>query len=200
MSSLIYIHGFNSSPNSTKAQIIASSLETLGFSDDEYIVPDLNYEPEQAIAKLVDCIETLLARNEDVYLIGSSLGGYYATYLAEKYGLKAVLINPAVKPYELLREYIGPNKNIYTGEEYDISEDHMTQLKLIDINKVANPLDYLIMVQTDDETLDYRQATNKFWQSPLLIEYGGNHSFEDFPSKLTLIKQFFRSSKQRVLS
>ncbi|GLQ32491.1 YqiA/YcfP family alpha/beta fold hydrolase [Litoribrevibacter albus] len=198
MSSLIYIHGFNSSPNSTKARIIGNSLDILGFSSDNYIVPDLNYEPDQAIAKLVDCIETLLARQEDIYLIGSSLGGFYATYLAEKYGLKTVLVNPAIRPYELLMDYLGPNKNIYTGEEYDISEEHVAQLKALDISSVTSPSDYLVLVQTDDETLDYRQATNKFWQSPLVIEYGGNHSFEDFQSKLILMKQFFSPPTQAL--
>jgi predicted esterase YcpF (UPF0227 family) len=114
--------------------------------------------------------------------------------------LKAVLINPAVKPYELLLDYLGPNKNIYTGEEYVISEEHMAQLKALDVTRIDTPQDYLLLVQTDDETLDYRQATDKFWQSPSSIEYGGNHSFEGFESKLVMIKQFFQSSTRLALS
>ncbi|MFC3153111.1 YqiA/YcfP family alpha/beta fold hydrolase [Litoribrevibacter euphylliae] len=200
MSSLIYIHGFNSSPESTKAKIIGNSLSVLGFDSDSYIVPNLAYEPDQAIASLVDCIETLKARGEEIYLIGSSLGGYYATYLAAKYQLKTVLINPAVKPYELLVDYLGSNKNIYTGDEYEITQDHMAQLKALDIDELASPEDVLLLVQTDDETLDYHQATDKFWQSPSVIEYGGNHSFDDFPTKLLLIKQFFQASPREALS
>jgi len=163
MSSLIYIHGFNSSPESTKAKIIGGALDQLDIDSDHYLVPSLAYEPEQAISELTDDIETLLARNEEVYLIGSSLGGYYATYLAEKYQLKAVLVNPAVKPYELLMDYLGLNKNIYTGEEYEISEAHMEQLKALDVLETKHAENYLLLVQTDDETLDYHQATTKFW-------------------------------------
>lgn len=200
MSSLIYIHGFNSSPESTKAKMIGNALNVLGFDSDSYIVPNLAYEPDQAIASLIDCIETLKARGEDIYLIGSSLGGYYATYLATKYQLKTVLINPAVKPYELLVDYLGPNKNVYTGEEYEITQDHMAQLKAFDVAELTAPEDFLLLVQTDDETLDYHQATDKFWQSPSVIEYGGNHSFDDFPSKLLVIKQFFKASPFAALS
>lgn len=190
---LMYIHGFNSSPESTKAKIIGDSLDQLDITIDHYIVPDLAYEPDEAITLLADRIETLLARGEQVDLIGSSLGGYYATYLAEKYHLKAVLVNPAVKPYELLKDYLGLNKNIYTGEEYQITDEHMTQLKCLDVSEPKHPEDYLLLVQTDDEVLDYHQATDKFWRSPSIIEYGGNHSFENFQSKLSVIKQFFQS-------
>ncbi len=193
MSSLIYIHGFNSSPESTKAKVLNQSLDLLGMDISRCMVPDLAYEPEQAVSELIDLIETSQAQGEQVYLIGSSLGGFYATYLAEKYNLKAVLVNPAVRPYELLQDYLGPNKNIYTGEEYQITEQHMQQLKNLDVEIVDSPENYLLLVQTDDEVLDYKQATDKYWQSPNVIEYGGNHSFDDFRSKLTVIGQFFNA-------
>ena len=200
MSSLIYIHGFNSSPESTKAKIIGGALDQLDIDSDHYLVPSLAYEPDQAISELTDHIETLLARKEEVYLIGSSLGGYYATYLAEKYQLKAVLVNPAVKPYELLVDYLGLNRNIYTGEEYEISEAHMEQLKALDVSETKYPENYLLLVQTDDETLDYHQATEKFWQSPMMVEFGGNHSFEHFETKLPMIRQFFEMSSSETMA
>jgi predicted esterase YcpF (UPF0227 family) len=192
MASLIYIHGFNSSPESAKAKLLEQSLEQLKIPIDHYIVPDLAYEPQQAIAKLIDEIETLLSRDEDIFLIGSSLGGFYATYLAELYGLKTVLINPAMKPYELLVDYLGLNKNIYTGEEYEITLDHMSQLKLLDVLSVSDSSRIFLLVQTDDETLDYKQATDKFWQSPSIIEFGGSHGFDHFQTKLSAIGQFLR--------
>lgn len=199
MSSLIYIHGFNSSPESTKAKILTESLAALGMNITRFMVPDLNHDPELAMSSLADLIETAQAQGEQVYLIGSSLGGFYATYLAEQYGLKAVLINPAIKPYELLKDYLGLNKNIYTGQEYQVTEAHMDQLKRFDIDVVDRPENYLLLVQTNDEVLDYTQATNKFWQSPSVIEYGGNHSFEAFQSKLALIGQFFKTSYREAI-
>lgn len=190
MAAMIYIHGFNSSSKSTKASILSRSLDHFNLSSSQYYAPDLGYDPEQAIHLLCDLINQLKSDNTDVYLVGSSLGGFYATYLAEEFGLKAVLINPAVKPYELLVDYIGENQNIYTGEVYTITQQHMDQLKRLDVNTIRDPSKFLLLAQTNDETLDYHQAADKFYQSPSVIEFGGSHGFDHFESKLPVMSNF----------
>src|SRR5512135_1170444 len=103
---LIYIHGFNSSPASIKARLLKARLDALGRGA-EFAAPALPHSPGQAAAML----DALIGRTPGAALVGSSLGGYYATYLAEKHGLKAALLNPAVRPYELLKNQLGPQQN-----------------------------------------------------------------------------------------
>src|SRR5512145_1004181 len=108
---LIYIHGFNSSPASAKAQVLKARLASLGRGA-ELAAPALPPSPVQAAALL----DALALQHRGAALVGSSLGGYYATWLAEKHGMRAVLLNPAVRPYELLGAYLGVQQNLYTGE------------------------------------------------------------------------------------
>ena len=99
---LIYIHGFNSSPASAKAQLVKARLEAKGRGA-EYAAPALPHSP----ARAAEMLDRLVRQHPGAALVGSSLGGYYATYLAEKYGLKAALLNPAVRPYDLLKDHLG---------------------------------------------------------------------------------------------
>src|SRR4051812_47602038 len=109
---LVYIHGFNSSPASAKARLLRERFEALGCGS-EFSAPALSHRPAEAAALLDD----VAARYPDAALVGSSLGGYYATWLAQRHGLKAVLVNPAVRPHELLRQALGVQKNLHTGTE-----------------------------------------------------------------------------------
>ena len=134
--------------------------------------------------------------NEAWFLIGSSLGGYFANYLANKYQLHAVLINPAIKPFTLLEDYIGEQKNTYTNTIYQVTEQHMVDLKAIEQSAPSfddkQKNNYLIMVQTGDEVLDYQQAVDKYQHCRLIVEQGGDHSFIGFEEKLPIIADFLR--------
>ena len=121
----------------------------------EFACPALPPLADDAIRE----IEKLPMRN--VCLIGSSLGGFYATYLAEKHGLKAVLINPAIDPHVGLRAYLGPQKNLHTGQPYELTEAHLAQWKKLYMPRVT-PRRYLLLVETGDEVLDYRQAVARY--------------------------------------
>ena len=110
-SAILYIHGFISSPQSIKAQQSRVYAEALGI---ECVVPDLPNTPGATLASVERVLQGLLAEHARVGLIGSSLGGFFATVLAEKYALPAVLINPAVRPHHLIAHYIGDNFNPYT--------------------------------------------------------------------------------------
>ena len=122
--------------------------------------------------------------------VGSSLGGYYSAWFAEQYDCPAVLINPSVRPYETLAEYIGENENFYTTEKWQFDRSHIQQLLDIDIKNITRPERYLILLQTGDEVLDYRQAEQKYSDCQLQIEEGGDHSFLGFENHLDEILTF----------
>ncbi|MEP0354178.1 MAG: YqiA/YcfP family alpha/beta fold hydrolase [Paraglaciecola sp.] len=184
---VIYLHGFLSSPHSLKA------TQTLDFVKEHYSdlhmeVPQLANYPQDA-AKIV---EDIIGRYPDRKLrfIGSSLGGYLSTYMREKYAGKAVLINPAVKPYELLLDYLGEHVNPNSGEQFILEKTHIEELIALDCEHVSTKENYWVLLQTADETLDYRQAELKYQGCKMTVEQGGNHSFQDFQRFLPDIFRF----------
>ena len=183
---LLYIHGFNSSPLSHKARVTQDYCASLGMSD-RIGVPELYHVPQQAIAELCEIIE---AQTLPVVLIGSSLGGYYATWLAERYQLRAALINPAVNPSELWQSHLGLNKNYYSGRRYEITTEHVAQLEALRVEKLQFPENLLLLVQTGDKTLDFRLAVDKYKSSPSIIQSGGDHSFVNYEAMLPDIFRF----------
>lgn len=156
--------------------------------DDGFACLNLPHRPEDAAAQLGSLVES--RRDEPVTLVGSSLGGYYATWLAEKYGLRAVLINPAVRPYELLRPALGLNRNLYTGEEYQLTEEHLRQLQALEVPGITRPERYLLVVGDRDEVLDYRQALEKYRGAGQIVVEGGDHGLSNFADYADRILEF----------
>ena len=152
-------------------------------------VPEVSPIPDRAIAQLRAVIEAS-REHGPVALIGSSLGGYYAIWLAERYDCPAVMINPSIRPYDLLKDYLGVNTNQYTGETYEFTEGLVIQLRALDITRVTRPSRYLLMVQKGDAVLDYRQAVEKFPDSPTIIEEDGTHEFQGFERHLETVVAF----------
>lgn len=181
---LIYIHGFNSSPASSKAQLLKARLDALGRGA-EFAAPALPHSPAEAAALL----DGLAARNPGAALVGSSLGGYYATWLAEKHGLKAVLLNPAVRPYELLALLVGRQKKLHTGEEYDFTARHVAELQSLEVER-PTPARYLLLAATGDEVLDYRSAVERYRGCRQLVIAGSDHGLSDFADYLDLVLGF----------
>ncbi len=185
---LIYIHGFNSSPQSHKAVVTVEYFQSMGIGH-LIVVPELSHEPALAIKELQALIE--IPRDKPVVLLGSSLGGFYATWLAERYNLKAALINPAVRPYLRWDQHLGLNHNFYSGKSYQITRDHIEQLRQLETESIVHPENFLLLVQTGDEVLDYHLAVEKYKASPSIIQEGGNHSFANFEEVLPGICNFF---------
>ena len=195
---ILYIHGFNSSPYSLKAELTRQYFCD-NFPKVNFVCPQLATSPNAVISQLEHIISANSidsTNNEAWFLIGSSLGGYFANYLANKYQLHAVLINPAIKPFTLLEDYIGEQKNTYTNTIYQVTEQHMVDLKAIEQSAPSfddkQKNNYLIMVQTGDEVLDYQQAVDKYQHCRLIVEQGGDHSFIGFEEKLPIIADFLR--------
>lgn len=126
----------------------------------------------------------------DITLIGSSLGGYYATYLSEEYDLKAVHINPAIFPATLLEDCLGTNANFHTNESHQLTHRHLEQLKNFEKGPISKPENHLVFLQTGDDTLDYRDAMNKFRHCNVQVEPGGTHGFENFERIIPQIMTF----------
>jgi hypothetical protein len=182
---LVYLHGFNSAPQSTKAQVLKQLLEARGMGA-RFACPKLPHLPDDAIA----AIEAECGRHPDgVTLVGSSLGGFYATHLAEKHGCRAVLLNPAVLPQVDLEQYLGLQRNLYTGEEYDLTPAHLAQWRAL-ATQTVHPERYLLIVETGDEVLDYRQAVAKYAGAEQVVITGGDHMLRSFPQHLDRILAF----------
>lgn len=182
---ILYIHGFNSSPLSQKASQLVAALERIGMS--EWLrVPALHHHPRQAISQL----EAAIAELGRPLLVGSSLGGYYATHLAERHGLKALLINPAVTPHRRFDGYLGPQTNLYSGEVWDLTEDHVAALAAMEVPPPEDAERYQVWLQTGDETLDYRHAADFYKGCAVRIQAGGDHGFQGFAERLPALLAF----------
>lgn len=184
---LIYLHGFLSSPQSVKAQ------ETQDYWQEHHpdiplVCPQLPCYPNDA-KKLLD---ELVRQYEGHQLgfIGSSLGGFLSTYLVDNYGGKAVLINPAAIPHKVLSDYLGEHVHPYTEETFVLQERHMHELESLYHSKPRQPSAFWVLLQTEDETLDYREAEAKYQGARLTIEEGGDHAFQGYGRFLPDIYRF----------
>ncbi|QXH47195.1 esterase [Pseudomonas xanthosomatis] len=183
--SILYIHGFNSSPLSTKARQLEAVMGQLGLAD-RLRVPALHHHPRQAMQQL----EAAIAELGAPLLVGSSLGGYYATHLAERHGLKALLVNPAVAPHRLFDGYLGTQRNLYTDEAWELTHDHVDALAELEVPPPVDAARYQVWLQTADETLDYRQAQHYYRACALRIQAGGDHSYQGFAAQLAALLAF----------
>jgi predicted esterase YcpF (UPF0227 family) len=184
---VIYLHGFLSSPQSLKAQ------QTLEFVKTHYPnltieIPKLANYPQQAAG----IIEQVINKHPGKRLrfIGSSLGGFLSTCMLEKHPGRGVLINPAVRPFELLVDFLGEHINPYTQETFLLEPKHIDELRQLDTPRLHNQTKYWVLLQTADETLDYRQAEAKYQGHKLTIEQGGDHSFQNYQQFLPDIFRF----------
>ena len=183
---LIYLHGFNSSPASHKAMLLQAHMASLGLAQ-HYVCPALPHRPEEAVR----AIETEIRRHDRrrVTLLGSSLGGFYATYFAEKYSLRAVLIQPAIYPHIGLETLLGPQQNLHSGERYELTRVHLEGWRALALERV-DPERYLLLLETGDEVLDWRQAARRYEGARTVIRDGGDHTLQSFPEHLDRILAF----------
>ena len=183
---LVYLHGFNSSPASHKARLVKAHLEKRGQGH-LYACPALPDMPREAIST----IEAATAGRDPgtVTFLGSSLGGFYATYLSETLGCRAVLINPAVTPHIGLEACLGTQKNLHTGAPYQLTRAHLDGWRALLVERV-DPERYLLLLETGDEVLDWREAARKYEGARTVIRDGGDHSLQSFPEHIGRILRF----------
>jgi hypothetical protein len=183
---IVYLHGFNSSPHSRKAQVLSAYMAERGLAA-QYACPALPPLAGDAVA----VVEALMARHPGgrLCLLGSSLGGFYATHLAEKHDARAVLLNPAVDPQAGLRACLGEQKNLHTGEPYLLTEAHLRDWGKLVAARIT-PSRYLLIVETGDEVLDYRKAVERYRGAEQIVIEGGDHSLQSYVQHLPRILEF----------
>ncbi len=180
-SKLIYIHGFNSSELSQKAVQLG---EYLASWSGDYIVPRLSHDPGKAIGQLESFID------DDTALIGSSLGGFYGTYLSQKHQIPAVLVNPAVNPATMFVDYLGEQYNPYQDYHYILDKTHLLALEQLYLQHLSSPEHLFLLQQEGDEVLPYKHAVEYYQNCQQVVEPGGDHRFVGFERYFGAIARF----------
>ena len=146
------------------------------------VVPPLHHRPARAIEQVHQACKAVPP--VDLTLVGSSLGGFYATVMAERLGCRAALINPAVHPHAHFHRYLGPQQNLYTGEEFELTQAHVDELRALAPPGITRPGRYWLFVETGDEVLDYREAVAFYAGACQTVVQGGDHTLGSFPEHI----------------
>lgn len=184
---ILYLHGFRSSPQSFKARMIADRLHALGRGAD-YYCPQLPASPRDAMV----LASTLAKRDtsDQLTLIGSSLGGYYATWLAEQTGCRAVLLNPAITPPRDLERYVGVTTAFHSDQPFEFKREYIDELKSFAVDRITNPQRYFLIAATGDEVLDWREMVAHYPGARQQIIDGSDHGISDFAHYLDAVLAF----------
>lgn len=185
---IIYIHGFGSSGYSHKVTLLRAYCKQKGIA---FIAPSLSTIPHLAIQTLEELVESY----DEVQLLGSSLGGYYALYLSKKYNLKAVLINPSIYPYITLKKVLDKGVSYYDGSSYEWNREHIEALKSFEVEEL-NEENMMLLLQKGDETLNYQEAIKKLPNTTKIVEEGGSHAFDGFERYFDEIVSFLGVIKE----
>ena len=184
---IVYLHGFRSSPQSFKARLLGQKLDALGRGD-EYRCPQLPASPAGAIA----LVQSLIAGQapQRLTLIGSSLGGYYATWLAEQTGCRAVLLNPAVSPPRDLGKYVGITTGWHDGQPFEFKRGYIAELQALAVPRISRPERYFLVAATGDEVLDWRDMTRHYAGARQLVIEGSDHGLSGFADQIDAVLAF----------
>lgn len=185
---LLYLHGFRSSPQSTKAQHMASVMATQA-PQVQWWCPQLPPSPQAAADLLAQGTRDWPVDTSAV--MGSSLGGFYATGLAAKRGWRAVLINPAVFPARDLARHIGEQTTWQNpSERFFFAPAYVTELSALEVAALPHPERVLAFIAKGDEVLDWREMTARYPGSPQVVLEGGDHALSDFAHHVPHILRF----------
>ena len=186
---LVYLHGFNSSPQTVKGCKLAAVAAALADPPCVHI-PMLHHRPATAMRDICAWVDANVARRAALTFIGSSLGGYYATWLAEKYCTRAIVINPAVRPAASLAAQLGPQRNLHTGEAWKLTREHIGELEALWVARLTRMSRYFLLMRSGDELLDWREAVERYAAAWQYVAGGGNHGWEDIDDEIPAMLRF----------
>ena len=186
---LIYLQGFNSSPQTVKGRKLVAAAAALDIPPRVY-VPTLHHRPAVAMRDVCAWVDENCPDRAALTLVGSSLGGYYATWLAEKYGARAIVINPAVHPATTLLAHVGPQRNLHSGDSWDLTPSHFADLETLSVLRLTRVERYFLLMRSGDELLDWRAAVRRYAGAWQCVVGGGNHGWEDIDDEIPSMLRF----------
>ncbi|MEA9567669.1 YqiA/YcfP family alpha/beta fold hydrolase [Polynucleobacter sp. AP-Nickl1-40-C4] len=187
---VVYLHGFRSSPRSSKAVLTGDAIKALSTANNpmEWYCPQLLASPKDSMDMVIRHIEA--STHDRLVVIGSSLGGYYTNYLAEKFGCKAVALNPAVRAPKELAPHVGMLTSYDTNEPYDFRPEYIDELKALQVESISNPSRYFLIAAKGDELLDWQEMVDFYKGAEQLVLEGGDHGISDYPNHLPKVINF----------
>ena len=187
---VVYLHGFRSSPRSSKAVMTGEAIKALSTQENpiEWYCPQLLPSPKESMNIVERHIED--SKHDRLVIIGSSLGGYYANYLAEKYGCKGVALNPAVRAPKELASHVGMLTSYDTDEQYDFRPEYIDQLKDLQVEAITNPSRYFLMAAKGDELLDWQEMVEFYKGAEQLVLEGSDHGISEYSDHLPKVLSF----------
>lgn len=187
---LMYLHGFRSTPMSKKGQIMREAFS----GRVQYLAPDLNTSPSHVQTIIQEAIKGIAP--EELCLVGSSLGGFYATWLAEKVGCRAILLNPATEPWSVINDYLGLQPIGNTNRFIEVKPEFADELRQMNCERI-HPERYLVFLSTHDEVLDWHKAKSKYAACRQILLPGNTHEIDHFEQCLPEIEHFFAEVPQK---
>jgi len=184
---ILYLHGFRSSPRSMKARLMAERMTQLGLAD-QWLCPQLPASPALAMQQVLTLIAGVSA--SELRIVGSSLGGYYATWLAERIGCPAVLLNPAVVPLKDLDKHVGVSTAYHSDEPFEFKREYIEELRALAVANISAPQRYLLLAASGDEVLDYRDMLAHYAGAQQHVIDGSDHSISEFADYLDEVLAF----------
>lgn len=184
---VLYLHGFRSSPRSFKARVVGERMKAMGKGN-ELICPQLPASPAAAMALVLTLVERYPA--DRLAVIGSSLGGFYATWLAERQGCRAVLLNPAVDPLKDLDKHVGVTTEYHTGKPFEFKREYIDELREFKVDRITRPERYFLLAATGDEVLDYRDMVAHYPGARQHVIAGSDHAISEFPQYVDQVLAF----------
>lgn len=184
---ILYLHGFRSSPQSMKARVVGERMAALGLAD-QLLSPQLPASPKLAIALALAAVQDVPAG--ELSIIGSSLGGYYATWLAERLGCKAVLVNPAIVPRVNLDQHVGVSTQYHSDAPFEFKREYIDELRALEVPRISRPERYFLLAASGDEVLDYRDMVAHYQGARQHVIEGGDHAISAFPQYVDEVLAF----------
>lgn len=187
---LVYLHGFRSSPNSTKAVMTGEAVKALSTSEHSYewYCPQLLASPGKSMDMVVQHIDQ--SKADRIVIIGSSLGGFYTNYLAEKYQCKGIVLNPAVYAARELEPHVGMMTAYDSEEPFDFKAEYIDELRALQAERITDPKRYFLIAAKGDELLDWKEMVAFYPGSKQLILEGSDHGIADYATHLPAVIDF----------
>ena len=190
---LVYLHGFRSSPRSSKAVMTGEGIKALSSDANpiEWYCPQLLASPKESMDLVMKHIDQ--SKWDHMVVIGSSLGGFYTNYLAEKFDCKAVVLNPAVRAARELAPHVGMMTAYDSDEPFDFRSEYIDELKALQVERISNPERYFLIAAKGDELLDWKEMTEFYEGATQLVLEGSDHGISDYADHLPQVLKFIVS-------